>query len=118
MLSFILYVIHYFKEQFKGYTIADFINSFIPSFEKLTDILTISYKSAIIVLLIINLIIVVFVILISMLKLKLKWRVAVSSLLYGILNYYVLISASSIDSKDIHYSIQEPKLSFIISFYI
>ena len=57
MLSFILYVIHYFKEQFKGYTIADFINSFIPSFEKLTDILTISYKSAIIVLLIINLII-------------------------------------------------------------
>ena len=56
------------------------------------------------------------VILISMLKLKLKWRVAVSSLLYGILNYYVLISASSIDSKDIHYSIQEPKLSFIISF--
>ena len=117
MLSFILYVIHYFKEQFKGYTIADFINSFIPSFEKLTDILTISYKSAIIVLLIINLIIAVLVILISMLKLKLKWR-AVSSLLYGILNYYVLISASSIDSKDIHYSIQEPKLSFIISFYI
>lgn len=116
VLSFILYVIHYFKEQFKGCTIADFINSFIPSFEKLTDILTISYKSAIIVLLIINLIIAVLVILISMLKLKLKWRVAVSSLLYGILNYYVLISASSIDSKDIHYSIQEPKLSFIISF--
>lgn len=83
----------------------DFINLFILLFEKFMDILIIFYKSVIIVLLIINFIIVVFVILILMLKLKLKWRVVVLSLLYGILNYYVLISVLSIDSKDIYYFI-------------
>lgn len=117
IISFILYVIHYINERFNSKIHIESLNTVSSLLENILNILINSYKNAIIIILFINIIIAIVVFVISILNWKLKWKILLSSLLFGLLNLYVLINALNIDSNDTHYSIQEPKLVFIITFF-